>query len=65
MGELFRKVTAGKYPPIPKHFSNDLSKLIGLCLNTNPALRPTAEELLATPPLGEKGKKDKDSPSKG
>ena len=65
MSELYTKVTAGKYPPIPKHFSNDLSRLIALCLNTNPLLRPTAEELLATPPLGSKGIKEKPTPAKG
>lgn len=52
MQELYSKVTAGKYPAIPKHFSQDLSKIIGLCLQTNPMLRPSAKELLAMPALG-------------
>jgi NIMA (never in mitosis gene a)-related kinase len=36
MKELFTKVTKGKYPEIPKHFSSDLSKMISYCLNVNP-----------------------------
>lgn len=56
MQELYSKVTAGKYPAIPKHFSENLSKIIGLCLQTNPMLRPSAKELLAMPALA--GKKD-------
>jgi serine/threonine protein kinase len=49
MKELFTKVTKGTYPEIPKHFSKDLSKMIQLCLNVNPVLRPSAEELLSMP----------------
>jgi len=49
MKELFSKVTKGSYPDIPKHFSKDLSKMIGLCLQVNPVLRPSAEDLLAMP----------------
>jgi serine/threonine protein kinase len=49
MKDLFTKVTSGKYPDIPKHFSKDLSNAIKLCLNTNPVLRPSAEELLNMP----------------
>jgi len=45
MNELFSKVTKGHYPDIPSHFSRELSKMISLCLNTNPTLRPSAEEL--------------------
>lgn len=52
MGELFRKVQKGTYPAIPKHFSKGLSKLIGLCLNVNPHLRPSAQELADMPELG-------------
>jgi len=57
MQELYSKVTAGKYPAIPKHFSADLGKIIGLCLQTNPMLRPSAKELLAMPAMA--GKEDK------
>lgn len=49
MKELYSKVTRGHYPDIPRHFSRDLSKMIGHCLNTNPLLRPSAEELAAMP----------------
>lgn len=57
MQELYSKVTCGKYPAIPKHFSQDLSKIIGMCLQTNPMLRPSAKELIAMPALA--GKEDK------
>lgn len=59
MQELYSKVTAGKYPSIPKHFSQDLAKIIGLCLQTNPMLRPSAKELLAMPALASKEDKTK------
>lgn len=49
MKELFTKVTRGKYPEIPKHFSQDLSKMISYCLNVNPQSRPSPEELLQMP----------------
>ena len=52
MNELYTKVTVGRYPDIPKHFSKELSKVIGLCLNVNPLMRPSAEELAAMPELG-------------
>lgn len=55
MKELYTKVTKGTYPEIPKHFSRDLGKMIGLCLNTNPRLRPTAAELLNMPAFGGSG----------
>jgi NIMA (never in mitosis gene a)-related kinase len=49
MNELYQKVTKGSYPDIPKHFSKDLSRIIGYCLQVNPQLRPTPEELLKMP----------------
>ena len=49
MKELFSKVTKGHFPDIPRHFSRDLSKVLSLCLNTNPVMRPTAQELLRMP----------------
>ena len=47
MNELYQKVTKGQYPEIPKHFNKDLGKTIGYCLQVNPKLRPTPDELLA------------------
>jgi serine/threonine protein kinase len=49
MKDLFTKVTKGSYPDIPKHFSKDLAKMINLCLQVNPTMRPSAEELLTMP----------------
>jgi|TARA_B110001450_G_C17501680_1_gene432615 serine/threonine protein kinase len=49
MKDLFSKVTKGSYPDIPKHFSKDLGKMINLCLQVNPTMRPSAEELLTMP----------------
>jgi NIMA (never in mitosis gene a)-related kinase len=55
MKELYTKVTKGTYAEIPKHFSKELSKMLSLCLNTNPRLRPTAAELLDQPAFGGSG----------
>ena len=52
MNELYSKVTAGKYPNIPGHFSKDLSKVLDKCLQVNPMLRPSAQELARMPELG-------------
>lgn len=38
---LFKKVTAGFYPDIPKNYSHQLSALIKSLLQQNPALRPS------------------------
>ena len=51
MKELYSKVTKGGYPDIPRHFSRDLAKVIGRCLNTSPSLRPMAAELLQEAPF--------------
>jgi NIMA (never in mitosis gene a)-related kinase len=40
MQGLCKKVTAGIYPDIPKHYSSELSKLIKSLLQLNPSLRP-------------------------
>jgi serine/threonine protein kinase len=49
MAELYRKVTAGHYPPIPNSFSQDLHAAIGAMLQVNPAFRPNCDKLLALP----------------
>jgi len=56
MKELYTKVTKGVYPDIPRHFSRELAKMISLCLNTNPKMRPTAEELFQMPGFNGSGK---------
>lgn len=49
MNELYSKVTKGKFPPIPQHYSAELSRMITFCLNTNPLQRPSAEEIAQMP----------------
>ena len=43
---LKRVVTAGRYSPIPRKFSDSLAKVIGSMLKLNPNQRPTATALL-------------------
>lgn len=52
MNDLFNKVQKGAYPAIPKHFSPELAKVISKCLNVNPVLRPSADEIAAMPEVG-------------
>ena len=42
MNELYSKVTKGKYPAIPTHYSKELAQMIGYCLSVDPHLRPSA-----------------------
>jgi len=44
-------VKCGEYPPIPKHFSNELAQMIDVCLTNDPNFRPTATEILAKYPF--------------
>ena len=46
MEELYEKVIAGLYDPIPKNYSKDLSFLLKHLLNTNPTMRPSCSEIL-------------------
>lgn len=46
MEGLFRKVMRGVYPKIPSTYSDKMAKAIDLCLQLDPAKRPTAKELL-------------------
>ncbi len=41
MKGLFQKVTAGKYPDIPKTYSAELSGLVRSLLQQNPSMRPS------------------------
>ena len=45
MSDLYTKVTKGTYSAIPKHFSENLGRIINLCLNTDPKQRPSAKDL--------------------
>lgn len=46
MEGLFKKVMRGAYPKIPSTYSDRLAKIIDLCLQLDPAKRPSAKELL-------------------
>lgn len=46
MQQLFERVNAGKYTPIPSVYSGELSRLISSMLKLNPKRRPSAQELL-------------------
>lgn len=43
---LYKTVTKGQYDPIPRTYSSDLSRVIGLMLQTNPASRPSCSDIL-------------------
>ena len=42
-------IAAGKYSPVPSHFSKDIKNLIEMMLQTEPDKRPTVDELLKYP----------------
>jgi len=46
MKGLYNKVIKGEYSRIPISYSDDLSKVIDMCLQVIPAKRPTAAQLL-------------------
>ena len=46
MKSLFDNISKGKYKPIPKTYSADLSNLVGAMLQKDPANRPTINQLL-------------------
>lgn len=47
--ELIQKIKSGRYPPIPKEYSQDLNKVIAHCLQVVPEHRPTTAQLLNLP----------------
>ena len=46
MDELRKNVLRGRYAPIPTFYGQDLSEIIKVCLQIQPANRPTALKLL-------------------
>ena len=46
MKGLYNSVLSGMYPKLPQHYSEELSSLIKILLNVNPAKRPSCEKLL-------------------
>lgn len=51
MKGLYSKVIAGKYDPIPAHFSQDLKNMLKQTLIVNPRDRSTCDQILALPGL--------------
>ena len=49
MQGLFKKVTKGVIPPIPKKYSQEVLAIIKALIQTDPKKRPTADEILAFP----------------
>jgi hypothetical protein len=49
---LYRKVIVGNYDQIPQRYSNELKKLVRMCLTVDDEMRPSASELLETLVLG-------------
>lgn len=48
MEGLYKKVTKGLYPKLPKQFSKDLSMIIKVMLRVTAAKRPTCSQILNT-----------------
>lgn len=46
---LFKKVQKGIFDKIPSIYSKDLNDVIALCLQTNPKVRPSSDQLLVNP----------------
>lgn len=47
--DIKERVLSGRYSPTPTRYSLDVSRLIGLMLQKDPAQRPTIDEILDTP----------------
>lgn len=56
MEGLFKKVMKGVYPKIPANYSDRLARVIDLCLQLDPAKRPSARELLKIVEEGREGR---------
>ncbi|XP_041349049.1 serine/threonine-protein kinase Nek6-like [Gigantopelta aegis] len=50
---LVFQVVSGKTPSVPDNFSTDLQRLVGLMLSKDVDNRPTATEIMSTPPVKE------------
>lgn len=49
MDELYNNVLIGKYPNLPKIYSQDIDRVLTLLLNSNASLRPSCDEILDMP----------------
>jgi len=53
MGDLYKRVCAGKFPKIPNDFSRDLATIISTLLKVKPSERPSCEQILHMPAVEE------------
>jgi len=51
MNGLYKKIQKGAFERIPSNYSNDLAKIISVCLASQPSMRPTCENLLSNPAI--------------
>ena len=49
IASLVLSILAGKYPPLPVHWSKEIKGLVASMLNVKPEKRPSIEEILALP----------------
>ena len=51
MKGLYAKVLSGKYDPIPRHYTDDMSKVLRSCLQVRSSERPKCDKILSMPGL--------------
>ena len=49
MNSLFKKLSKGRYPPLPEHFSMELANIIDSMLRVNPKDRISCQNILDHP----------------
>jgi NIMA (never in mitosis gene a)-related kinase len=49
--ELYNKIQKGIFDRIPSFYSDDLQKMINICMKVNPTMRPTTQEILSHPTI--------------
>ena len=49
--QLAQRIIAGKYQPLPSHFSSNVSQLVSMMLRRDPAQRPTIHQILKVPAI--------------
>jgi NIMA (never in mitosis gene a)-related kinase len=57
MEGLFKCVTKGHFPRIPKNYSHDLWQMVKFLLQTNPHARPSCEQIMSVPTFSKKMQK--------
>ena len=57
MAGLFKKVTKGYFPRIPKTYSHDLWQLVKALIQVNPSNRPNCDQIMNMPTFSKKAQK--------